>query len=252
MEWREKHSHFNRNGAENTHGFTTMSVKMLHFAFYAWAEHEKKFLASKKHDPAFTSKGFTYWKEAITTFEKHQASAAHREAVEALVLLPSQIQGDIAEICDNQCKDEKNANREMLMHILKNVRFLARQGLRLGGSSNDKESNFIQLLHLHNTGKSVDAWLSKKTNKYTSHDIQDQLLEEMAHKILVNIGDGIHDGRFYSIIADECTDCSNKECILPSICNGWIPSCKTTLTSLDCMLWIPSMPIPLPLASRMC
>jgi len=161
------------------------------------AEHEKKFLASKKRDPAFTSKGFMYWKEDATAFEKHQTSAAHREAAEALVLLPSQIQGDIADICDNQCKDEKNASREMSMHISQNVRFLACQGLPLRGSSIDKESTFIQLLRVHNTGKSVDAWLSKKTNKYTPHDIQDLLLEEMAHKILVDIGDGIRNGGFF-------------------------------------------------------
>ena len=93
----------------------------------------------------FNSRGFTYWKEVTTAFKKHQASATHCEAVEALVLLPSQIQGDIAEIYDNQCKDEKNANKEMLMHILQNVRFLAWQGLPLHGSSNNKESNFLQL-----------------------------------------------------------------------------------------------------------
>jgi len=100
-----------------------------------------KFLANKKHNPAFTSKGFMYWKEATTAFEKHQGSAAHHEAVEALVLLPTQIQDDIGEMCDNQSRDEKNANREMLTHILQNVRFLAQQGLPLRGSSNDKESN---------------------------------------------------------------------------------------------------------------
>ena len=97
----------------------------------------------------FTSKGFTYWKEATTAFEKHQASATHHEAVEALVLLPSQIQGDIAEICDNQWRDEKNTKREMLMHILQNIRFLAWKGLPLHGSSNNKESNFIKPLQLH-------------------------------------------------------------------------------------------------------
>ena len=48
----------------------------------------------------------------------------------------------------------------------------------------------------YNYTKSVDAWLSKKTNKYISHDIQDELLEEMAHKILVDIGDGVRNGGF--------------------------------------------------------
>ena len=36
-------------------------------------EHEKKFLSSKKHEPAFISKGYTYWKEATTAFKKYHA-----------------------------------------------------------------------------------------------------------------------------------------------------------------------------------
>jgi len=66
------------------------------------AEHEKKFLASRKREPAFISIGYMYWKEATTAFEKHQLSATHREAVESLVLLPSQLQGDIGEMCDGE------------------------------------------------------------------------------------------------------------------------------------------------------
>jgi len=34
LEQREKHGHFDQNGVENTRGFITISVKMLHFAFY--------------------------------------------------------------------------------------------------------------------------------------------------------------------------------------------------------------------------
>ena len=43
------------------------------------AEHEMKFLASRKREPAFFSTGYTYWKEATTAFEKHQLSVTHRE-----------------------------------------------------------------------------------------------------------------------------------------------------------------------------
>ena len=97
------------------------------------------------------------------------------------------------------------------MHILKIMRFLAHQGLPLRGHNDDTESNFIQLLRLHNADVNVDRWLSKKSNKYTSHDIQDTILKEMAHKILRDIGQNIHDGGLFSIMADECTDCSNKK-----------------------------------------
>ena len=52
------------------------------------------------------------------------------------------------------------------------------------------------MLHLHKADVNVDGWLSKKSNKYTSHDIQDDILKEMAHKILCDIGENIeHHGR---------------------------------------------------------
>ena len=50
------------------------------------AEHKKKFLASKKHEPAFITNGFTYLKEATTAFNQYQLSAIDLEAVESLVL----------------------------------------------------------------------------------------------------------------------------------------------------------------------
>ena len=46
---------------------------------------EEKLLASTKSDPAFISSGYTYWKEGTTAFKRHQASACHREANEALI-----------------------------------------------------------------------------------------------------------------------------------------------------------------------
>jgi len=144
----------------------------------------------------------------MTAFEKHQLSATHREAVESLVLLPLQLQGDIGEMCDRSHQEEK---KNMFMLIMENLRFLACQGLALRGNKNDSESNFIQLLRLHSTNGEVDAWLQKKSNTYTSHDIQDDILRKMARKVLTDIGDNIRDGGFFSVMADECTDCSNKE-----------------------------------------
>ena len=52
------------------------------------AAYEGKLIASTKKDPAFLTKGFTYWKEATTAFKKHEASQCHKEANEAFNLLP--------------------------------------------------------------------------------------------------------------------------------------------------------------------
>ena len=175
------------------------------------ASHEGKFLASTRRDPAFVSKGFTYWKEATTAFKKHQASDCHREATEALVILPVQV-GDVGELLSREHQEEKATNRRMLLKILQSIRFLARQGMPLRSGGGDSESNLMQLLQLQCVEcPELGVWLSKKTNKYTSHDIQNECLKIMALQILKKVCKNIQDSGCYSIMADECTDISNQE-----------------------------------------
>ena len=149
------------------------------------ASHEGKFLASTKQDPAFISRGFTYWKEATTAFKKHQASDCHREATEAVVLLPKQVLGDVGELLSLAHQEDKANNRRMLLKVLRSIRFLARQGLPLMGGGGDSESNFLQLLQLQCIEcPELRVWMSKKTDRYTSHDIQNECLKTMALQIL--------------------------------------------------------------------
>lgn len=71
--------------------------------------HQGKFIGSKKRDPAFITKGYTYWKEATTAFKKHQVSECHREANEAIVLHPKEI-CPIDELMSEQIRAEKECN----------------------------------------------------------------------------------------------------------------------------------------------
>ena len=84
-------------------------------------------------------------------------------------------------------------------------------GLR--GDGDEFNSNFVQLLCLHglNSDTDVDSWLIKKTNKYTSPYMQNECLELMALHILHDVSKNIATSGCYSVMADECTDCSNKE-----------------------------------------
>ena len=52
------------------------------------AEHQNKSLARRKRDPAFITKGFTYWKEATSAFKKHQLTDCHREATQVVIFQP--------------------------------------------------------------------------------------------------------------------------------------------------------------------
>ena len=67
---------------------------------------------------------------------------------------------------------------------MRNVRFLARQGLALHGSI-EEESNFIQLLKLEGEVDShIEKWLKKKSGKYIHPEIQNECLQLMSLTIL--------------------------------------------------------------------
>ena len=159
-------------------------------------EHEK-FLASKKREPAFITNGFTYWKEATTAFNQHQSSATHLEAIESLVLLPCQIQGDIGEMLSHEHQEGKSINRKMFLLILEVIRFLVWQGLLLRGDDNDVESNFIQLLHLRSK-HCVPQNIHQVRNKYTSHEIQNECIQIMALHILRELSKCIASAGFFA------------------------------------------------------
>lgn len=64
------------------------------------------------------------------------------EAASMLVIW--EIHEDVGEVLSNTLSQEKLENRQVLLKILENVRFLNRQGLPF--RRNDKEGNFYQML----------------------------------------------------------------------------------------------------------
>ena len=80
--------------------------------------YEGKLLVSTRQDQAFLSKGFTYWKEATTTFKIHQASQCHKEANEAVNLLLQQVH-DIGELLIQKHSDQKLQNRGCLLEFFR-------------------------------------------------------------------------------------------------------------------------------------
>ena len=76
----------------------TLDAAFYHVCMSASLTDRGPLLKSLKRDPAFNSKGFTYWKDGTTAFKKHQTSDCHR--------------------------GEKAASRMFVM-ILQNIRFLA-------------------------------------------------------------------------------------------------------------------------------
>ena len=109
----------------------------------------------------------------------------------------------------------------MLLKILSNIRFLARQSIAIRGDGDEENSNFIQLFKLRGEDDPKFAkWLEKKTDKYVSADIQNELLKVMGLQVLRDIATSLHSAEFYSIMVDETTDVSNKEQAV--LCFRWV------------------------------
>ena len=183
------------------------------------AKEEKKIMWSNNAEEAFMGKGFTNWKDASAKFDKHSGSSCHKEALLKICELPATTK-DIGESLSEQHSRDRLERRQCLLKLLSNARFLARQGLPFRGHD-ENSSNFHQLLLLRGEDdERVATWVQKKTDKYTSPDIQNEMLDVMALKVLRTIVSNIQAAPFFSIMVDETTDIANKEQLV--VCLRWV------------------------------
>jgi len=179
---------------------------------------ENNMLSSLNADPTFTRNGFINWKNATDTkerFHKHESSDSHLETIARYVTAPTTARGDIGELTSEQHSLEKSKNRKILLTILSNIRYLARQALPLRGdwvpqTTSEENPNFHQLLKLRSQESPlILEWLQKQDNEFTSPEIQNEMLEEMALGILRQISMNIQNATFFTIMADETADVSS-------------------------------------------
>ena len=128
-------------------------------------------------------------------------------------------------ISEQRCL-EKFKNRKVSLMLLSNVRYLARQSLPLRGnwdesSKAEENSNFHQLIKLRSQqDPEILEWLQQKSNKYTSPEIQNEMLEAMALGLFREISANIQNATFYTIMADETADISDNERLVT--CIRWV------------------------------
>ena len=96
--------------------------------------------------------------------------------------------------------------------MLSNIRFLGRRGIPLRGDGDGNNSNFTQIVHLRTKYNSaLSMLLVKKTNKYTSRQMQNKMRTVMTLEVLTDVAASLHSSPFYFIVADETTDSSKRE-----------------------------------------
>ena len=164
--------------------------------------------------------GYKNWKEATTRFPVHESSKCHKDAMFKMVTLPATTR-DIGETLSQQHRDEKQCNRQCFLRILSNIKFLSRQGLPSRGSGGDSDSNFLQLIKLREIDyPKLSNWMAKKTNTYTSPEIQNEFLKLFSCGVLRQIASNLQSSPFLTIMVDETTDVSNHEQVV--ICVRWV------------------------------
>ena len=128
-----------------------------------------------------------------------------------------------------QHAQQKLECRQCVLKLLSNVRFLARQGLPLRGDGNECDSNYLQLLN----DSRVFDWLKQKTDKYTSPEMQNEMIRVMALQVLRVIASSLHSIAFYTVMADEMCGCvvsirNTNDCSLFISAGQYGGGCLTT------------------------
>uniref|UniRef100_F6X4E3 DUF4371 domain-containing protein n=1 Tax=Ciona intestinalis TaxID=7719 RepID=F6X4E3_CIOIN len=150
--------------------------------------------------------GFNDWRKGRAAIRKHGSSEIHRECVSAKLNDSSRAADLVTDISVSKMKE----NRIALNALFDAICFLGRQGLALRGHT-EENSNLVQSLKL--LGKyndTVKNWISRKT-RFLSAEIQNEILESLALRVLRHEIHQVKAARLFSIISDETADVSNKE-----------------------------------------
>ena len=88
--------------------------------------------------------------------------------------------------------------------------FLSRQGMAFQGNT-PEEGNFIQLLRLRAKDfPELRDWMLRRDN-WLSHDIQNEIINDIAQAVQRNLASEIRASEFFSCIADGTQDIGGDE-----------------------------------------
>ena len=153
-------------------------------------------------------------KNGTIAFKKHERSACHQESVEIMIVLP-QTTKNIGELMAQQHAIQNRKNRDVLLCIIRSIKFLFRQGLALRGGGDGLDGNLHQLLLMREEqDPNLAEWLQRKDNVFTSPDIQNELIKTLGITILRDLASDLQSSPFICIMVDETSDISENSPLL--------------------------------------
>ncbi|XP_047320270.1 zinc finger MYM-type protein 1-like [Impatiens glandulifera] len=181
------------------------------------------FESGKSQQSAFTVEGFKSWKHVNDggkcAFLSHEggSNSVHNTSSNLVVDLMN-VTRHIDKVMNRESSEQIQKNRLRLTATIESVRWLSLQACALRGHDESLDSqnrgNFIEMLKL--LGKWNDSIanviLEKAPGnaKYTSPEVQKEILHIIGNRVRNKIRDEIGDSKF-CILVDEAKDISNKE-----------------------------------------
>ena len=163
-------------------------------------------LAKKGDDAAFVVAGFDNWKKALEKCKQHSTSDLHKWPLLSIELMQ---QEDIQPSISRQAATLHKSQQQMLIMQLSSLKYLLRQGMAVRGHE-EMEGNLMQLLKLRSDDCSeLITWI--KERKYFSPQILNEQISLMGLSVLTGLLSDIKTAHWFSLLADEATDTSNKE-----------------------------------------
>ncbi|XP_073035319.1 uncharacterized protein [Primulina eburnea] len=173
--------------------------------------------------PTFTVNGFRSWKRVndgkrcALLMHVGGPTSPHNNAVQSMGVLMN-VSGHIDKVMNAQTSEEVNKNRLRLKATIESIRWLCLQGCALRGhdesSSSNNQGNLIEMIKF--MGKmdvninNVVLENAPRNSKYTSPDIQKDILHILAKKVRKKIREEVGSAKFF-LLVDEAKDISNKE-----------------------------------------
>ena len=226
------------NGLKIIHGCAILLVLMVHFVFFC-ALFGDQYSDRNTRVKKLYIEPMSHWRDASSCFKRYiglgsragARSGLHESAWNNTVHMLEQASGkgdSIEVMIDEHARKTVVENRKMLVSIVDAIKLCGRQGIALRGHRDDSKyhpevgsfsqgrvGNFIKLLNfrVRAGGKVLEEHLKNapKNASYISKTTQNELIKSCGQIIADIIINEVKRKKYFSIIADEAADCSNKE-----------------------------------------
>ena len=207
------------------HSVSTDSIYCVYCALFSTQRNDAK-------DRTFVSSPVCDWSKMSKLSKRHVKEGANHYAfvqmAENFLRVARGEQLCVADQFNVQNRQLVEKNRQILIEILEVIILCGRQSLPIRGHS-EVGSNFIAILSHHAKYSPLMSHHLQHANpcmKYTSPDVQNELIRLCGLAILDPLVNACNNSIFYGFIADEATDVSTMEYI--AICTRYLVRNRAT------------------------